>query len=66
MSDSPGLEEMDPAFEPLAQAIGRAVLGAAMVERILLLDITQRLANNQGMTEALRQELGELERPPRR
>jgi uncharacterized protein YutE (UPF0331/DUF86 family) len=53
---------MDPAFKPLAQAIGRAILGAAMVEKILLLDIAQRLANSEGMTEDLLDELKHRER----
>ena len=50
---APPLDEMDDSLKPLAQAIGRAVLGAALVEKILLLDLAERLANRDGMTEEL-------------
>lgn len=36
------LGEMDESFKPLAQAIGRAVLGAAVLEKVLLVDIARR------------------------
>lgn len=62
-----GETELDPIEErlqPLAQAIGRAVLGAAALERLLVVDIAQRRATSAGVTKQLERELASLERKP--
>lgn len=56
------LDPIEERLQPLAQAIGRAVLGAAALERVLLVEIAQRRAASDGLTKRLEQELATLER----
>lgn len=58
------LNPVDEKFLPLAQAIGRAVLGAAGLEKVLLVDIAQRRAKTEGLTDQLGQQLSRLEAQP--
>jgi hypothetical protein len=58
--DDSRLDPMDEEFALLAQSIGRAVMGAAALEKVLLVDIVNRMAQR----EELEQELRELERRP--
>jgi hypothetical protein len=58
------LDPPDEAIKPLLQAIGRAVLGAAALEKVLLVDIVQRHAGQEGLSERLGNELSTLERQP--
>ena len=53
---------MDENLAPLAQSIGRAVMGAAALEKVLLVDIVNRMAQREGLREQLERELHELER----
>lgn len=48
----------------MAESIGRAVLGAAALEKILLVDIAQRSVHRNGMRDELDRELTLLERRP--
>lgn len=57
------LDPIDPAVAPLMQAIGRAVLGAAQLEKVLLVEIAQRLVGSEGLSRA-DSELAGLERQP--
>jgi hypothetical protein len=61
---NPDLDAIDPAISPLLEAIGRAVLGAAALERVLLVDIAQRRARNDGLGDELREQLARLETKP--
>jgi hypothetical protein len=57
--------ELDPVEEqavPIVLAIGRAVLGAAALEKLLLVDIAQRVVERDGFTAELSAELTSLER----
>lgn len=58
------LDPIEEQLRPLAQAIGRAVLGAAALERVLLVEIAQRRAATGGLTKRLERELATLERKP--
>jgi hypothetical protein len=58
------LDPLYPEFAPLAQAIGRAVLGVAGLEKVLLVEIAQRRAHSQPVAEKLGQELRQLETKP--
>ncbi|HEX8074772.1 MAG TPA: hypothetical protein VF545_07305 [Thermoleophilaceae bacterium] len=58
------LDPIEERLRPLAQAIGRAVLGAAALERILLLDLAQRRAAAEGLTKRLERELSTVEVQP--
>jgi hypothetical protein len=40
------LDAPDPLVEPLLISLGRAVLGASALEKILLVDIARRRADN--------------------
>lgn len=62
--DDSVLDPMDEALAPLAQAIGRAVIGAAALEKILLVDIANRVAEADGIRQGLERDLRELERRP--
>lgn len=64
VEDSDELEEMDERMVPLAQAIGQVILGAAGLEKLLLVEIVQRLANSSGLTDELAQQVSRLERRP--
>lgn len=58
-------DELDPVDErlaPVTQALGRAVLGAAALEKVLLVDIARRDADRQGLTDELSARLSRLER----
>lgn len=58
------LDPIEERLQPLAQAIGRAVLGAAALERVLLVDIARRRAASDGLTQRLDRELATLEHKP--
>jgi hypothetical protein len=58
------LDPADPSVAPLLQAIGRAVLGAAALEKVLLVDIAQRQAARDGLAKQLARDLSRLERQP--
>jgi hypothetical protein len=58
------LDPIDASLAPLAQSIGRAVLGAAALERVLLVDIARRQAERDGLREDFSDELSRLERRP--
>jgi hypothetical protein len=58
------LDPVDKKLAPLAQAIGRAVLGAAALEKVLLVDIARRRAESEGLTLRLGQQLSRLELQP--
>jgi uncharacterized protein YutE (UPF0331/DUF86 family) len=60
--DDSSLDPMDENLAPLAQSIGRAVMGAAALEKVLLVDIVNRMAHREGLREQLELELHELER----
>jgi hypothetical protein len=62
--DDTRLDPVDERFVPLTTAIGRTVLGAAALERVLLVDILSRTTARQGLREELAHELSELERRP--
>ena len=53
---------IEPWFEPLLLSIGRAVLGAAALEKVLLVDIARRRVEHEGLAAALADELTRLER----
>jgi hypothetical protein len=53
-----------PALEPLLLAIGRAMLSAAALEKVLLVDIASRRAQREGLTPKLGDDLARLERLP--
>jgi len=55
---------MDDVFAPLAQSIGRAVMGAAALEKVLLVDIVNRMAQREELRAGLERELRDLERRP--
>jgi len=58
------LDPPDARVAPLLQALGRAVLGAGALEKILLVDIAQRRAKAEGLVEQLSIDLARLERKP--
>lgn len=58
------LGPIDPAIEPLLLSIGRAVLGAAALEKVLLVDIANRRAQRDGFVLDLGNDLSRLERLP--
>jgi predicted RNase H-like nuclease len=58
------LDPIDEQLTPLVQAIGRAVLGAAALEKILLVDFLHIYGRKHGLRGELEQELSELERKP--
>jgi hypothetical protein len=58
------LGPIDPAIEPLLLSIGRAVLGAAALEKVLLVDIANRRAQRDGFGPDLGDDLARLERLP--
>jgi hypothetical protein len=62
--DDSRLDPMDEEFALLAQSIGRAVMGAAALEKVLLVDIVNRMAQREEQREELDRELRELERRP--
>lgn len=62
--DDSRLDPMDEEFALLAQSIGRAVMGAAALEKVLLVDIVNRMAQREEEREGLERELRELERRP--
>jgi hypothetical protein len=62
--DDSRLDPMDEEFALLAQSIGRAVMDAAALEKVLLVDIVNRMAQREEQREELDRELRELERRP--
>jgi hypothetical protein len=62
--DDSVLDPLDEALAPLAQSIGRAVIGAVAPEKVLVVDIANRVAQRDGLRQGLERELGELERRP--
>jgi hypothetical protein len=63
----PASDRLDPIPEellPLFAAIGRAVWGAASLEKILLLDVLGRLFERHGLGRELTRAIGELQRQP--
>lgn len=53
----------DELFEPLALAIGRMVVGAAVLEKALLVDLIQRRVGRDGLNEVLgKQPISQFER----
>jgi hypothetical protein len=58
------LGDVDERVAPLVIAIGRAVLGAAALEKVLLVDIARRVVERDGFEEQLRTQLERLERRP--
>jgi len=52
---------LESRLQPIAGAITAAVLGAASLEKFLIVAIAQRIANRDGVTPALTAELFELE-----
>jgi hypothetical protein len=57
-------DPIDPKLLPLMQSLGRAVLGAAVLEKILLVDIARRHTEQEGLSERLAQLMTELEPRP--
>jgi hypothetical protein len=60
----PELDSADERLRPLLEAIGRAVLGAATLEKMLLVDIAQRRVTKDGFDDELSHTLSELEAQP--
>ena len=58
------LDPIDERVVPLALAIGQVVLGAAALEKVLLVDIAMRSVDRDGMRADLGRELSKLERRP--
>lgn len=58
------LGPIEPAVAPLLQAIGRAVLFAAVLENVLLVEIAQRRVGCEGFSQHLGGDLADLERRP--
>jgi hypothetical protein len=58
---TPDLDPIEPRLEPLIQAIGRAVLAAAALEKVLVIDIISRHAEREGLSEHLDAQLSALE-----
>lgn len=56
------LEPPDARLRPLLQSIGRAVLAAAALEKILLVDVARRRAERDGLNKRLGEDLWGLER----
>jgi hypothetical protein len=57
MVDDSQLDPMDESLVPLAVAVGRLVLGAAALEKVLLVDIVMRLFHSNPLAEELAAEL---------
>jgi hypothetical protein len=55
--DDSALDPIDERLLPLAQSIGRAVLGAAALEKILLVDFAHRYGTQRGLRQELEREL---------
>jgi hypothetical protein len=55
---------VDERFAPLVLAIGRAVLGAAALEKVLLVDVVRRRGASEGLSKRLGEDLARLERLP--
>ena len=64
MTAASDLDPIDAHVAPIILALGRAVLGAAALEKILLLDIAQRYISDAGFTAELGAELATLESRP--
>jgi hypothetical protein len=63
--DDSELDPVDEQAAPLVLAVGRLVLGAAMLEKVLLVDIISRDVQQEGtVREELGRELAELEGKP--
>jgi hypothetical protein len=58
------LGPIEPTMAPLLLSIGRAVLGAAALEKVLLVEIARRHADRDGFTADLDEALSRLERRP--
>jgi hypothetical protein len=58
------LGPIDAGFAPLLLSIGRAVLFASALEKILLVDIARRRAAQDGFVAQLSDDLSKLERQP--
>jgi hypothetical protein len=58
------LGPVEPGFEPLLISIGRAVLAAAALEKVLLVDIARRRADRDGLVDQLSEDVSKLERQP--
>src|SRR3979411_2896131 len=56
------LDAIDKRLTPLVKAISRAVLGAAALEKVLLVDFLHLSGRERGLRVELEQELSELER----
>ena len=60
--DDSTIDPIPPALQPLLMAVGRAVVGAAALEKVMLVDIARRRAMGEGFTDELGTELATLER----
>jgi hypothetical protein len=60
----PELDPVDERVAPIVLALGRTVLGASALEKLLLVELTQRRAKSGGLTEELSRQIAELERRP--
>lgn len=58
------LGPIHPTLEPLLLSIGRAVLGAAALEKMLMVEIAKRRADREGLVTELAEDLSLLERRP--
>ncbi len=58
------LDPPDPLVEPLLVSLGRVILGANALEKILLVDIARRRADDEGLVEQLSIDLTRLEKQP--
>lgn len=64
MIDDSKLDPINERLMPLVQAIGRAVLGAAALEKVLLVDFIHLYGREHGLRRELEREISELERRP--
>ena len=60
----PELDPVDERVAPIVLALGRTVLAASALEKLLVVDIAQRSAKAHGLTDGLGRQLTELERRP--
>jgi len=58
------LTPIDLAVAPLMQVVGRAVLGAAALEKVLLVDIADRQVGRAGSPNASEEQLARIEHQP--